>query len=386
MDYTHRDRMDTKMRVVEEEEEEETTPIYGDVLEAVLSFVPLTDLVPVCRVSKNWRRSVFTSLHNFNKPKPWLIVQTQSTRSYEAKTMHAYDPRSDVWIEIDKPETKYVSTLRSFGSNFVYVLSSSTLLFSDDPFNLNWRQIKGPTVCRSDPIVALCGGRVVVAGSCWQFEDELLAVEVYDPHSATWRTCQSIPEILKDADAAAWLSVAADDAEMIVTEKASGITYSFDPCAGEWRGPYDLRPDPQAYFSTIGFAGEDLIVAGLIGSAGKPERLRICKVNRETMACEPICDAPAAILKKLRGSKEILRQIEVSPAKGFFYMYNPWEPEEIVFCEFVSGDCVWGSTRNVAWTLDVKIGGKVVFTCGRVEIADLQAAMKSGNRKFLTNY
>lgn len=373
-----------------EEEEEEETPIRGDLLELVLSFVPLIHLLSVCRVSKSWRRAVFSSLTNSNSNaalKPWLFVHTQSTYSLESRSSHAFDPRSNLWIEIHKPPIRHVKALKSSGSNFLYVLSSSRLLLSKDRFNLKWTQFQGPNVCRDNPIVALCGDRIVVAGSCWEIEEnEQLAVEVYDPDLSTWRACQPMPDTLKNADGATWLSVAADQSQMFVTEKATGITYSFDPCAGKWWGPYDLRPDPRAFFTTVGFAGEDLIVASLIGEAGHVESVRLSKLDRGTMTCDPICDAPDLILEKLKGNKAVLHQIGISPEKEFVYLYNPWEQEEMAFCDFSgSGEecvCVWGSTRNVAWNVDVKIGEKMVFTCGRVEIEDIDVAMRSGDLKF----
>ncbi|KAL8150137.1 hypothetical protein V2J09_019945 [Rumex salicifolius] len=368
-----------------EEEDEETIPIHGDLLEATLAFVPLLHLIPICRVSKSWRRAVFSSLSNFNKIKPWFLIHVQNKFSSEPKTTFGYDPRSDIWIQIDQPLTKYVSTLRSSGSNFLYMLSSSTLSFSTDPLHMTWRQVDSPGICRIDPIVAVCGNRIVVAGSGWDFEDDTLAVEVYDHDSSTWKRCHSMPDILKDSAAATWLSVAANHCEMFVTEKASGTTYSFDPSTGIWRGPYNLRPDPRVFFTAVGFVGDDLIVVGLVGHAGIPESLMIWKVNRDTMDCELIGEAPPEIVEKLKSERVSLRQIELSPAENFVYIYNPLEPAELVYCEFAAagGDCVWGSARNPMSNEYVKIGARMVFSCGSVGLEDLQMAMRSENRRFL---
>nr|POE97292.1 f-box/kelch-repeat protein [Quercus suber] len=82
--------------------DEEEAPIHGDVLEAILTHVPLIDLVRACHVSTSWKGAVFSSLRHLNPVKPWLIVHAQSTRYPYTTTSHAYDPRSHVWVDIEQ--------------------------------------------------------------------------------------------------------------------------------------------------------------------------------------------------------------------------------------------------------------------------------------------
>ncbi|GMH26103.1 hypothetical protein Nepgr_027946 [Nepenthes gracilis] len=368
----------------QKEEEEEEVPIHGDLLEVVLSHLPLVDLAPACYVSRSWNDAVFSSLANLSEVKPWLLVHTQGIMSSRGRTVHAYDPRSSAWVKIDSPAMKFKADLRSSSSNFLYALSSRKLSFSLDPLHVSWRQVDAPRVWRVDPIVAVVGSRIIVAGGGSEYEDDPLAVEVYDMESGGWVTCQSMPVILKNIAAPTWLSVAANEKTMFVTEKSSGVTYTFSPDTKTWEGLFDLRADSGVFFSTAGFAGDDMILAGLIGHFQDVQGASLWKVNLETMGCELIGEMPSEFVEKLKGENSNLSSISILSAKDFVYVYNSSDPEELVFCEFSGhGGCRWGAVRNILWTDARRVTETMVFSCGRVEIADLQGAMKSFNRKFV---
>ncbi|KAL2494202.1 F-box domain-containing protein [Forsythia ovata] len=93
--------------------EEEEVEIHGDILEAILLYVPLIDLVPASSVSKSWCSVVASSLRHLKKPKPWLVIYKQTNSSPYATTTHAYDPCSNQWIKISQPSIKFISALKS---------------------------------------------------------------------------------------------------------------------------------------------------------------------------------------------------------------------------------------------------------------------------------
>ncbi|KAK9276349.1 hypothetical protein L1049_005881 [Liquidambar formosana] len=343
-----------------------------------LSFISC----PACHVSKAWRRAVSSSLRHFNRLKPWLVVHTQASRPPYVTTSHAYDPRSHVWIEIKQPPIKYVSALRSSHSTLLYMLSPSKLSFSFDPLHQAWHQTDAPLVWRTDPIVALVGDRIVIAGGTCDFEDDPLAVEMYDLKTRTWDTCESMPAILKDSSASTSLSIAATPHHMLVTEKSSGITYSFDPNTKNWQGPYDLRSDPCTFFSVIGFAGDRLILVGVIGDAENVKGVKMWEVNGESLECGEIGEMPMVLVEKLKGENSHVSSVAVTAADDFLYICNPSEPEEVVVCEFdSSGECRWGSVRNTIVD-DKNRMGRFVFTCSNVGIGELQRALRLENRRF----
>ncbi|KAL9680052.1 hypothetical protein QQ045_017925 [Rhodiola kirilowii] len=90
--------------------------------------------------------------------------------------------------------------------------------------------------------------------------------------------------MLKPSASASWLSVAADDTKLLVTEKSSGATFAFHPISKTWTGPLALiRPDPRIYFYTTGFIGGRLIVIGLIGNFENCERVRVWEFDSELL-------------------------------------------------------------------------------------------------------
>ncbi|KAK6789087.1 hypothetical protein RDI58_012886 [Solanum bulbocastanum] len=362
---------------------EDEAPIHGDVLETILSHVPLVDLVPSSCVSKSWNRAVTSSLKCFNKPKPWLIIHTQCTRSPYDISVHGYDPRSNVWVEISQPSIKYVSALRSSHSNLLYMLSPSKLSFSHDAMNLTWHHVDAPRVWRTDPIVGYVGGSIVIAGGTCDFEDDPLAVEIYNNETNTWETCESMPAILKDSAASTWLSIATTGDKLVVAEKFTGVTYCFDPKTKNWSGPYELRPDPRIFHSIIGFANNRLILIGMIGDSENVAGVKIWKVNTENFECEELGEMPVALIQKVKSETYGVSSISVCLAGDYAYMSKSSEmAEEIVGCEFKNdGGLRWWSMKNEA-AGDGNRSQRVVFSCFVVGLGDLQRAMLSENRKF----
>ncbi|PON98993.1 F-box domain containing protein [Trema orientale] len=386
-----------RILVKEEEEEEEEAPIYGDILEAVLSHVPLTHLVAASQVSRDWNKAVYSSLRHVNSVKPWLIVHVQSTRSPYATTSHAYDPRSAVWVQLLQPTTsttatatataatiKYVSALRSSHSTFLYMLSPSQFAFSSDPLRLTWHHARAPPlIWRTDPIVAHVGDRVVVAGGACDYEDDPLAVEIYDLRTRAWDTCESMPAILKDSAASISMSIAVHGGEMYVTEKCSGLTYSFDPESKTWRGPYDLRPDQGVFSTAVGFADGSLIAVGLLGNSESVKGVKMWKVRGESMECKEIGEMPKELVEKFVGESSCVPSVEVAAMGSFVFLHNPTDPGEVIQCEIADGECRWGSVRNAVANDGTRMQ-RMVIGCSHVDIGDLQRAMamQGGNLRF----
>lgn len=366
---------------------EEGSVIHGDLLELVLARVPLVDLACVSRVSKSWECAVLSSLSHISKIKHWLVIHTQCRRSLKKKTTFAYDPRSNIWIEISLPQstaTRFISVVQSSCSSLLYQLSPNKLSFSVDPLHLTWHCIPPPRAWRVDPIVARVGSHIIVAGGASGFYEDPLSVEMYDMETSHWSTCQAMPDILKHSAASTWLSVASNQESMYVMEKASGMLYYFSPETKAWAGPYDLRPDPDVFFSAVGFAGDDLILAGVVGRSENVETLKIWKIMPESIEFDEIGKIPTELLEKLKGGDSDLTSISLMAAKDFIYICNSSNPEEIIFFEFVDdGGWKWGSVKNVVLNDERRIGERMVMSCGKVGIGDVQIAMKARNLKLL---
>jgi len=365
-------------------EPKQEAPIHGDVLEAIFSFVPLINLVPSCHVSKSWNKTVFSSLTHVRQIKPWLIILPQTSRASRVTTAHAYDPRSHAWLQITKHQplinkSNEIPAVRSSHSTLLYTLSPSEFTFSLDALHLEWHKAPSPRVWRTDPIVARVGNCVVVAGGACDFEDDPLAVEMYNMESRGWITCQSMPMILKTSSASSWLSVAVVGETMLVTEKNSGVTYTFNTKKMKWEGPYNLRPDESVFYTVAGTISEKLTVAGLVGEAGNVREVKLWAVKEEIgSGMEEIGSMPKEMVEKLKGDSEF-GSVEAIWVGNLVYLRNTLVLDELVVCEVVNGSlCEWMSVKNAA----VDGGTRMVFCGGDVKMEDLHKAVMSEKQTF----
>ncbi|XP_026436676.1 F-box/kelch-repeat protein At1g23390-like [Papaver somniferum] len=236
-------------------------------------------LFPVCGI-----------LHVVNHA--WLIVHMQNRRNLSSVVTRAYDPGSNVWIEFRWPSTTtYTSSLRSSHSTTLYMVTASKFSFSTDPLHETWHEAVAPQIWRIDPTVAIVGSYVIVAGGAYDFEEDPLPVELYDMASPCWAECQALHVVLRNSAAASWLSVDVLDQKMYILDKQSGNLCWFDPNTKIWShtcGTLTLRPDPSIYFSFFAFAGEPLLLVGLMGDPENAKSLGIWEVNYDGFDCEEI--------------------------------------------------------------------------------------------------
>ncbi|KAK4779651.1 hypothetical protein SAY87_015757 [Trapa incisa] len=366
-------------------------PLPGEVVELVLSYVPLVDLVSASHVSRSWCSSVSSSLL-LNRPRPWLIIHCQTTRPPYAVTVHAFDPRSRLWMDLQhrNPSADLGSTLlRSQSGRLLYALSPCHFSFSLDPLGLSWHRVSPPFVWRPDPIVAAAGSRIVVAGGGCDFDDDPLAVEIYDLEERKWESCDTMPSALRDCSTSACLSVAAGRGRIYVAEKLSGEVHSFDPEAKEWHGPYGLRPDRNIHCSLIDFLNNRMILIGLTNvrdrdspshpSQNGGQSLKIWEVLGLFSESEyrEISEMPRELLKEIKGDgPSIISSISVCSAGDMVYLYNPSNPETVAWCMVAAdgGTGEWGSIRIPANRQGCH-AGRTVLSCWNVGVPELERAL-----------
>ncbi|XP_042496288.1 F-box/kelch-repeat protein At1g23390-like [Macadamia integrifolia] len=371
-------------------------PIHGDVLETILTRLPMLDMVAASRVSKAWRGAVSTSLRISPRVKPWFIVYTLHHRNHSLTSACAFDPASRVWLRIDIGDVHQFTTntiaastaspaLRSSHSqHLLYKLSAGLFSFSFDALHLAWHKAEAPQVWRQDPIVARLGSRVLVAGGTCDFVDDPLAVEMYDTGSRRWETCEPMPELLKDSATSTWLSTAATNSRLYLLEKRSRLICSFDAETKTWGPTFNLILNTNApvavFHSIIGFAGDRLVLVGLMGEPEELQGLGLWEVDQVTYECRKLGEMPPAMVESLRNANSRLSTPSASMEGDFIYVYNPSNPEQIFFCELKEGKCQWGEAMNPMTNIRSRMH-RFVFTCSRVGMGDLQKAMATGNRR-----
>ncbi|KAJ6800807.1 F-box/kelch-repeat protein [Iris pallida] len=357
-------------------------PLFGDVLESVLSHVPTLDLLPARRVSRTWRASVVSSLRRSPRQKPWLLLRLP-------RASVAYDPHSRSWVplkhvldstqkfpnqQVEKEAAAvspyrvvshlYSQPVRSSHPQLHFILSSPSHLSIHRPLvSAAWTDLPSPRVWRVDPVVAAVGTTVVVAGGTWDFEDATCAaVESLDLLGAgdrRWVPRDPVPSGL--GGSAAFLSVAASGGALHVLSKSSGLFSSFDAETGRWSPARDLRPDPEIELSAVGFSGERLVFVGL-GEGGTSLRLWEVDAGSEPARCgEEVGSMPEEMVARLVGEGfGRMTTIGLSTAGDYAYVYNPANFEEGFFYGFVERR--WESIGRPK-ELDDDRTARIVFGC-----------------------
>ncbi|CAH2080086.1 unnamed protein product [Thlaspi arvense] len=365
---------------------EEECSIDGDILASILSNLPLLDLYSACQVSKSWNRAVFFSLRNL-KTMPWLLVYTQRIMPPFIMAAMAYDPKSDEWIELKTASrVKHLSVYGSSHSTLLYSLSPKRFSFSVDAFHLNWRHVAPTRVWRVDPIVAVVGRSLIVAGGVWQFADDKLAVELLDldiESGGVWERCESMPGSLLGSPSSTWLSVAVNSEKLYVTEKRSGVACCFDPETRSWTELLDFSPgDCKLYSREIGFAGNRLIMAGITGDEDIPTGIKLWEVavsNESPMNLkfESIGSMPKAFFDKLRviDTDRPLTSIAFNAVGDMVYIRDAAETGEIVAAEIEGGGklCRWRTLTNQN---KCDATERLIVACSKVSFSDLKRALK----------
>ncbi|OMO80145.1 F-box protein [Corchorus olitorius] len=204
-------------------------------------------------------------------------------------------------------------------------------------------------------------------------------------NTRTWELSESMPESLKDSAASTWLSVAANAETMYVMEKSSGVTHSFDPFSKIWSGPYNLRPDRSIYFSTLSFRGDSLIMVGLLGDPKNVNDLKVWEIKGESLEfCREIGAIPMELVEELKGEgTDSINSIRLCSVAGFFYIYNPEKPAELLAFEVgEEGLRRCRSLKNAAVSERSIVAERMVVTCFDVDLRDLGSAVKNGNASF----
>lgn len=363
-------------------------PIHGDILQSILSHVPLVDLVQASQVSKSWSQAVTSSLNYVNKPKPWLVVHSQSKRAPYTITSHVYDPRSLVWIEVSQPSMQNISTLHSSPTNnLLYMISLTRFSFSCDPLHLTWQHVDAPHVSRTDPVVALMSNFIVVAGGTCEFEDDKLSVEMYNLASHMWVTCPSMPSSYKESGASTWLSNIVVEENLLVMEKISGLTHMFDPKLRMWSQRYYLKPDPQIFYSVLAHSnGWGIILFGLIGTPEKIEAVKLYKVNindGHIICNEELGHIPLELIIKLKSEVFEFSDLNVCMAGNIVYVYNTAAMDEVLVGEMVEGGgWRWWSLKNEASSDRSRIMKRNVIGCAEVGLEELHRVMDQNKGTF----
>ncbi|KAG8055714.1 hypothetical protein GUJ93_ZPchr0001g32393 [Zizania palustris] len=369
---------------------------YGDVLESVLERVPTADLAATARVSREWLRAVRAAVRRRPRRLPWLVVHL--LQGGKRRTA-AFDPHSGAWVTVpaarhDTPTP--VRLLRGAGGDRVCVLSLSGLTVAGDPLGKDEGVVlKAPGVWRVDPVFAAVGDRVVVLGGACQLAlaegEDASAVEVYDHESGRWTLCGPMPAALRESAAATWLSAAATDQRVYLTDRTTGCASWFDPAKLQWGPTCRLRPDAavSSWALAPGRAGaEQLVLFGAKHGAEQAANriiIQAWQVDGDALALSPGAahdTMPSEMSQRLFPHDEDEEDYEeISPSIGVCghaaggYVYNAAEPANgAVLYELRDGED--SAVQRWAWVpcapaVEAEPLGRVILACSPVGLDEL---------------
>ncbi|XP_043705284.1 F-box/kelch-repeat protein At1g23390-like [Telopea speciosissima] len=218
---------------------------------------------------------------------------------------------------------------------------------------------------------------------------------MYDIDSGRWDRCQSMPSLFKDSATSTWISTATIDRKLYLLEKRSCLICSFDAKTKTWGDTFNLNlqiSNPNKInppmvvavvvtHSIIGFVDDRLVLVGLMGEPEDLHGLGLWEVDHDSYECRPIGEMPLEMVEKMGNGNSSLSTMRASVEDGSIYIYDPWNPEQIFFCELKEGICQWGYRVNSMANEGNRMQ-RFVFTCSRVGMDDLHKAVATGSRTF----
>ncbi|CAN6475459.1 unnamed protein product [Victoria cruziana] len=355
------------------------TPLEGDVLEAVLSRVPLLELVPASVVSRAWRDGVASALARPSaRPRPWLFLHHQRVFGPSRLSTHAYDPNSGTWVRLPHvPSGPHAAdeTICTSQPNLLYTLTPTSLCFSSDPVKARWictSEESGLRFWRRDPAVAVVdpdgpSPRLIVMGGTWEFEDDARAVEVYDVAARRWETCESLPERLKGVSGTTW-QTAVSGRFVYVVEHGSGGLCRFDVDAGKWGPTVELRQDLAVFHSSVVVSGGRIVLIGM-----SAEGVRLWEADYERAKCELIGQMPPEMAEEF--AEDLFPTVSCLGQRDFIYIFNSNRPKNIYAVDISADRCRWEVIKNPAIG-DVERMSRVALTCSQVKLDDVRRVFR----------
>ncbi|KAG6518736.1 F-box/kelch-repeat protein At1g23390-like [Zingiber officinale] len=381
-------------------EENADRVLHGDVLDAVVARVSALDLLPASCVSKQWRAAVLAAARQSpRRGAPWLVLRVHGGRK---PVVHAFNPISRNWRSVALPSggpfagrdgsAVHVSNFPcsagggSTGGAGIYALSSTRIALAADLFGTTWRELEPLRSWRTDPVVALVGRRLVVAGGASELlEDDPASVEVWEGGSGGWAPSDPMPAAFQWSPA---ISAAASERRLYTVEKQPPFSASwFDPEAKRWGPTSRLQiPDPTVRHVSVAFACGRLLLATVSDDGGgrldwRPQAVRLWAMDQETLEveAEQVAQMPQEMVAALVDEDGCgMRSLGFLSSERFAYLYNPLFMKFFFLCEIDeggSGGCRWEAVPRSP-SADDRPMHRVLFSCTQVN------ADESGPTKF----
>jgi len=257
----------------------EITNLSLDLIDSILSHLPIPSLIQASTVCKLWytiiSSSSFSSNHK-HKHKPWFFLHGIHNISSKNNQSFAFDPSSNSWFLLPTPQqplhypnnTSFIGTSSYFfitAPNFVYTSILRPLAWSSTP-PLHFPRINPLLGVFNDGLSLkfIVVGGVRFIGNLVDIEDRL-DVEIYDPLLGSWDLAPPLPVDFRSGNSSSSLSSALFKGKFFVFGIYSCFVSSFDLQLRVWSDVRIVRPSG-VVFSFLIACRERLVLAGVCNS------------------------------------------------------------------------------------------------------------------------
>ncbi|XLU98536.1 hypothetical protein S245_012876 [Arachis hypogaea] len=298
----------------------ELNHLSTDLIELILSFLPIPTLIRSSTVCKQWHSiisSVSFSNNHHNNKKPWFFLHGIHNISSKNNQSFAFDPTSNSWFLFPTFPTTSTTTNNhqnqpnnSFiGSNGFFFITVPEFCYTRILRPTRWHATSPLYFSRINPLLGVFNdhgphpkfivvGGVKFIGNLVDIEDRL-DVEIYDPVQGTWELSPPLPADFRSGNSSSSLSSAMFKGRFYVFGIYSCFVASFDLKQRIWSDVQTLRPHLGVAFCFLIPCSKHLLLAGVCNSPQGGCSFNLWKVDEGTMEVSEIGAMPRELLYAL---------------------------------------------------------------------------------------
>ncbi|OIW07573.1 hypothetical protein TanjilG_08460 [Lupinus angustifolius] len=289
------------------------THLSSDLIELILSFLPISTLIKSSIVCKLWHSiissfSFSTTTTTNHHHKPWFFLHGIHNISSKNNQSFAFDPTSNSWFQLtpfltttpnqnqNQPNTSFI------GTNGFFFITAPMFCYTTI-MHPSWHATKPLHFPRINPLIGVFNdGFVVVVGGVKFIGnlvdiEEPLDVEIYDPSLGSWKLCPPLPGDFRSGNSSSSLSSALFKKKFYVFGIYSCFVSSFDLEKHVWSDVHTLRPHG-VVFSFLVSCRKQLVLAGIC-NLRNGSCFNLWKIDDRTMEFNEIGTMPHDLLYDL---------------------------------------------------------------------------------------
>ncbi|KAG6556421.1 hypothetical protein Mapa_002364 [Marchantia paleacea] len=285
--------------------------VSEEVLELIVAKLPAVSVLEAAQVCKNWltvvRSRRFANFYDqLACRKSWFFQCCVNYLLPEKNQGYGYDPESKQWHKLSpqcfQPEQDKFAMASSPDGLLYSIFTLSDLTYKREFLSKQWSEAPPMKYSRNAPLLGVVDSpdakshKLLVAGGVSFFEDDDLALEIYDSASRSWEVCESLPREFRNNSSRHWMTSAVVGGRFFVAEVYTGLIASFDLQSMRWSAVGTLRPAGVVHSHLLAIQGS-LFLGGSCYSEDK-HSFKIWRVNVAAQECGvEIASMPSALCK-----------------------------------------------------------------------------------------